>query len=124
MGWDDGMTKICWAAFQDMGWAYESQVDVARLGPLMVAHGLKYELCEYHTTLISFFYLLNHVVILDIYPVIDACLDPGCSRFKCMLTDPSRHKAVLVTKDNGLFPIYTTSLYCRGEFQSLLKWHH
>ncbi|KIJ45957.1 hypothetical protein M422DRAFT_778702 [Sphaerobolus stellatus SS14] len=53
------------------------------------------------------------LALFDLGPSTDVCIDPGCSKFNRSLGEPSRHEAVLFTKDNEPIPIYTTSFYCR-----------
>ncbi|KIJ53356.1 hypothetical protein M422DRAFT_242500 [Sphaerobolus stellatus SS14] len=42
------------------------------------------------------------LALFDLGPPTDVCIDPGCSKFNRPLGEPSRHEAVLFTKDNGM----------------------
>ncbi|KIJ30648.1 hypothetical protein M422DRAFT_186877 [Sphaerobolus stellatus SS14] len=56
----------------------------------------------------------QHLALYDFRPPMAFCLDPSCRRQDRVLTEPSRHEAVLFTRDYGPIPVYTTSFYCRG----------
>jgi len=50
-GWNKRQAKVCWTVFKELGWAYDGAVDIRRVHPLIVQHGLKHDIG-------AFFFLL------------------------------------------------------------------
>lgn len=114
-----------WQAVQHHVWHTDpNQAEAEPYIDLFLQHGLRHEIGEK----VKGYSLPGASVIqtipgfYDLYPPTLTCTDTACSTYGQRLKEPVTHQAVYFTKTKGPFPMWTTSLYCRGKQANTPPW--